>query len=78
MHYTRARAAPMQDKYAKVAELEPPTLGAGGAAAGGAFQQQPTFADKTQLSHGLYSIGQEQLGQVIMRLDQKCPQSIER
>ena len=63
-------------------ELEPsPALeafGAGSAGAAYAGAAAPTLADKNEFSHGLYSIGQELLGQVIIKLDQRCPEVIER
>eukprot|EP00611_Tribonema_gayanum_P031801 TRINITY_DN927_c0_g1_i7.p2 TRINITY_DN927_c0_g1~~TRINITY_DN927_c0_g1_i7.p2 ORF type:complete len:232 (-),score=106.63 TRINITY_DN927_c0_g1_i7:664-1359(-) len=72
-----------EERYAKVADAEAAALGPGGGGATPRTQEPagprlPSLADKTQFGHGLYLIGREDLGRVIMKLDQACPQAIER
>ena len=59
-------------KYAKVANKDA-TL-----PAAGAERKPPTLEEKTTLSYNLYRINRAELGRVVKKLNQVCPEAIKR
>lgn len=47
-----------------------------GTAAASATPQEPTIEEKRAFAKSLYKIGKDELGQVIMDLDVKCPKAL--
>ncbi len=73
-------AKKFEEKFEKLcAQNEVAAAAGGGDGAGGtasAAPQEPTIEEKRAFAKSLYKIGKDDLGQVIMDLDVKCPKSL--
>ena len=69
-----------EELYAKVAGGDGGDGAADGAARGGADDSErvPTLEEKTRLSHNIYKIKSEELGELVQKLEVRCPQAIDK
>lgn len=72
-------AKKFEEKFEKLcAQNEVAAAAGGGDASGNAASapQEPTIEEKRAFAKSLYKIGKDELGQVIMDLDVKCPKAL--
>ena len=69
-----------EELYAKVAGGDGGDGAGDGAARGGADDSErvPTLEEKTRLSHNIYKIKSEELGELVQKLEVRCPQAIDK
>lgn len=72
-----------EELYAKVAAGGGDGAASGSAGGGGGgdahdVERVPTLDEKTRLSHNIYKIKSEELGELVQKLEVKCPQSIDK